>query len=418
MRVLGIKSDIFNYLSIILPVIDLIVIIVCGISSDNPILTVPMNLVFPIVGVSSLKIAEKIEQKWPVSVGMLLLSFYGGLFTYVSGLNSPGWIVAITYVPAVIFLFNSKLQQFIYLLILAIGILVIEISLGNTYVNIVTIIGVMLCFTLLIERSVAFLISQQSKILSQKNEIEEKNYEIFESLTYAQRIQSSLLPKLDNSFKNLEIELFYKPKDIVSGDFYWKYESEESIYFAVCDSTGHGVPGAMMSVLNINLLNEAINSKQLSKTGEIFDFVRSKLVQQLDQNEQKDGFDGVIICLDKNSKKINYTGANNQFIVIRDNELIVSEKDRMPVGKTEKEIAFNTFQMPLFQGDIIYMFTDGYPDQFGGEKGKKLKSKSFHQLILSNNNKPFLSFMQSFLDQWKGQLEQVDDICVCKITVL
>lgn len=417
MRVLGIKSDIFNYLSIILPVIDLIVIVVCGVSSDNPLLTVPMNLLFPIVGVGSLKIAEKIDKKWPVSVGMLFLSFYGGLFTYISGLNSPGWIVAITYVPAVIFLFNSKLQQLAYLLILAIGICLIEAILGNSFINIITIIGIMLCFSLLIERSVAFLVSQQSEIINQKNEIEEKNVEIFQSLTYAQRIQNSLLPKFEEN-NSIRLNLFYQPKEIVSGDFYWRNETDDCIYIAICDSTGHGVPGAMMSVLNINLINEAFVNNQLRDTGEIFDFVRSRLTQLLDEKEHKDGFDGIIICYDKVLKRLTYSCANNQFIIYRDGNLLISEKDRMPVGKSLHLESFSTFNFQLQQGDILFLYTDGFPDQFGGEKGKKLKTKVFNEVLVQNIDKHFEEFMKTFFDDWKGDLEQVDDVCVCKIEIL
>ncbi len=262
------------------------------------------------------------------------------------------------------------------------------------------------------------------EIESQKEVIEQKQEEILDSIYYARRIQNALLAGDNLLNENLPAYfIYYQPKDIVSGDFYWATQLGNRFYFIVADSTGHGVPGAFMSLLNINYLNEAINEKQIENTGEILDYVRNRLIRSLSENNQQeggnDGMDCTLVCIDTQKKTLQYSGAQNPIMLYRNDELQILETDRMPVGKSPKqETPFNTYTIQLNRGDIVYLSTDGYSDQFGGEKGKKLKFKNFKnyvkEIALKKPEEQHELLKQSF-NSWKGSLEQIDDVCVAGI---
>lgn len=258
-------------------------------------------------------------------------------------------------------------------------------------------------------------------ILQQKNLVEQKQKEILDSINYAKKIQHTLLAHPDFLKKNLPDHfVYFNPKDIVSGDFYWATQRNNKFYLAVCDSTGHGVPGAFMSLLNISFLNEAINERIISEPNEIFNYVRKKLVSSVNKEEQKDGFDGVLLCIDKTNGQITYAAANIAPIVVSGNNIIEKEYDRMPVGIGVKDESFMSYSITLRKGETLYVYTDGFADQFGGPKGKKFKYKQLNDLILANAGKPLLEQKQLFsevLEKWKGNLEQVDDVCIVGITI-
>lgn len=264
------------------------------------------------------------------------------------------------------------------------------------------------------------LIVKQNELLETKNWIiEEKQKELMDSINYAKRIQYTLLAHNDFLNSNLpEHFIYFNPKDIVSGDFYWATLTENKFYLAVCDSTGHGVPGAFMSLLNIGFLTEAINEEGIHKPNEIFNYVRKRLIASISKEGQKDGFDGVLICFDKETNKITYAAANNEPVLIRDNKIIELEGDRMPVGMGERVHDFNLYTIDYKKDDLLYLYTDGFADQFGGPRGKKFKYKQLNELLISNCNKTlneqFMIIQQSF-DTWKGDLEQIDDVCVIGI---
>ncbi|MBL7913185.1 MAG: tetratricopeptide repeat protein [Bacteroidia bacterium] len=255
----------------------------------------------------------------------------------------------------------------------------------------------------------------------QKEIIENKNKEITDSINYAKRIQYTLLAHTDFLDDHLGANNYFTlfhPKDIVSGDFYWACEQNNKFFLAVCDSTGHGVPGAFMSLLNIGFLSEAINEKLILQPDKILNYTREKLINSISKEEQKDGFDGVILCIDKALNKITYASANNSPIIIRGGQIIELPKDKMPVGKGEREEAFTLNEIKIETGDTLYLYTDGYADQFGGPKGKKYKYKqlnnyllNIHQLPVKEQNSNLLSNFQ----YWKGELEQVDDVCIIGI---
>ncbi|HRD38421.1 MAG TPA: SpoIIE family protein phosphatase, partial [Bacteroidia bacterium] len=261
--------------------------------------------------------------------------------------------------------------------------------------------------------------SQKSEMEKQKNIVEEKQKEILDSINYAKRIQYALLAHSDFLQTALPQHfILFKPKDIVSGDFYWAIEHNHLIYVAVCDCTGHGVPGAFMSVLNIGFLNEAIKEKNITQPNEIFNYVRKKLIENLSQEEQKDGMDGVLICIDKQNKKINYSAANNAPVFINNHTLQELDKDKMPVGKGIIEKPFTLYSFNYKEGDMLYIYTDGYADQFGGPKGKKFKYRQLNDLLLKLHSQTALqqrNELEQTIASWKGELEQVDDLCIMGI---
>jgi serine phosphatase RsbU (regulator of sigma subunit) len=256
----------------------------------------------------------------------------------------------------------------------------------------------------------------KNQIQLKSNIIEEKQKEIVDSINYAKRIQSTLLVDinlLSSSFKDFFV--YFKPKDIVSGDFYWAAEHNNKFYIAICDSTGHGVPGAFMSLLNVGFLSEAIKEKNIEEPNHILDYVRSRLINSVSRDGQKDGMDGILICLDKQTKHITYAAANNEPILITNNQIIKLQKDKMPIGDGEKKEPFTLHTLSANVGDMLYLYTDGYADQFGGPKGKKFKYKSLNDLLLEIHNKPLTHqsmILNQTFEKWKGNLEQVDDVLI------
>ncbi|MEO6302829.1 MAG: tetratricopeptide repeat protein [Bacteroidia bacterium] len=286
----------------------------------------------------------------------------------------------------------------------------------------------LLVFVLLIFSLRAYRVKQKDNVLlnDQKEEIEhqkdlvdEKQKEIVDSINYALQIQKTLIANHELVNETVpDSFVFFKPKDIVSGDFYWATKKDKRFYLAVCDSTGHGVPGAFMSLLNINYLNEAIKEKGLVKPSEVFDHVRKRLIETISQNGRRDGMDGILICMEENNNTITYAAANNKPILISENKLVELKCDKMPVGIGEKALPFSDFSFEGKKGDMLYLYTDGFPDQFGGPKGKKFKYKQLEELLLENNNldvyKQEVVLKQKF-ENWIGPLEQVDDVCVLGI---
>lgn len=270
---------------------------------------------------------------------------------------------------------------------------------------------------------------QKQKMDTAFSALHEKNKEVMDSIYYARRIQNALLTSEDYFKQHLKRDYFilYKPKDIVSGDFYWctNVTDEEGkvnkLYLVVGDSTGHGVPGAFMSLLNIGFLSEAINEKHIEDTDEIFNYARKRLIENVNKEGQKDGFDGAAFCIEQTPEgitRLSYSAANCKPLVIRRGEIIQLSNDRMPVGMGELNNKFSQFTFDIESGDSLYIFTDGFADQFGGPRGKKFKSKPLEEFIANISPLPVaqqhLKLSETF-NTWKGNLEQVDDVCVVGI---
>ncbi len=280
------------------------------------------------------------------------------------------------------------------------------------------ILFIVLTFSVLLYKRFALTQRQKNVIEKQKKLVEEKQKEITDSIHYANRIQTTLLAQRDFLKENLpEHFVLFKPKDIVSGDFYWAAKvKNNSFYLGICDSTGHGVPGAFMSLLNIGFLNEAVKEKNISHPNEVFDYVRKRLIENISQDGGQEGMDGILLRMD--SKNITYAAANNSPILISNQKIIELPSDKMPVGQGFYEDNFSLNTIDYKSGDTLYLYTDGYADQFGGPKGKKFKYQALNELLLSISTLPLAeqsNILNQKFEEWKGNLEQVDDVCVIGI---
>lgn len=297
--------------------------------------------------------------------------------------------------------------------------------------NLMIIIVVLVVAALLL---VAFAYNNNRKknaLLQIKNlEIAQQHKEIKDSIAYAKKIQEAILPP-DDFIRKLfpESFVFYLPKDIVSGDFYWCEENEEYKYMAAVDCTGHGVPGAFMSIVAYNGLSQAVNVNQLKHPNEILDFLNEHFQHFLRQNDQyasiRDGMDISLIAVNKKTQQIEFSGANNPLIHIRKNEVSEIAADKQPVGNysgvERKPFSLHTFS--LEPGDMLYLFSDGFADQFGGDPssrtgGKKFKYSRFKSLLQSLVKNPVnqqQSALSATFENWRGNFEQLDDVCVIGI---
>jgi len=274
---------------------------------------------------------------------------------------------------------------------------------------------------------------EESKIeIEQQRDLAyEQRKEILDSISYAQRIQEAVMPSTEYADKVLEEHfIMFKPRDIVSGDFYWIKQTDNYAIIAAADCTGHGVPGAFMSMLGSSFLNEIVTKKMLNNAGEILTQLRSKVKTSLHQegksNEQKDGMDIAFMIINKDTKKMYFSGAYNPAYILRQEngnetpELHQLKADRQPIGIHIKEKEFTNHEFQLQSNDKIYVFSDGYVDQFGGETGSKFKIKKFKNLLIDIYDKTMpeqnLILEQTF-NKWKGDLPQVDDVLVIGIKI-
>lgn len=267
---------------------------------------------------------------------------------------------------------------------------------------------------------------QKLKTEKQKEIIEEKQKEILASISYAKRLQEAILPPHSLVKQHLpDSFFFYKPKDIVAGDFYWletDQKNNDVLLFAAADCTGHGVPGAMVSVVCSNALNRTVNEFGITNPGDILDKVSELVVETFEKSESEvnDGMDISLCNFNKKTYELKWSGANNPLWVIRENLFMEYKPNKQPIGKVDAPLPFATQTIQLQKNDIIYIFTDGYADQFGGEKGKKFKLSSLQELFLSICSLPMneqLKSIEETLKNWQGAIDQVDDILIIGIKV-
>jgi serine phosphatase RsbU (regulator of sigma subunit) len=293
-----------------------------------------------------------------------------------------------------------------------------------------------------IEEKNSFLENANQEINRQKNIILARSKEITDSINYAKKIQEAIL-RIDEEMEKLLPQSFilFKPKDIVSGDFYWISEKDNKVLITAADCTGHGVPGGFMSLICTSILNEVVMEKGIIKTNVILDEVRKGIIKSLNQRgnpgEQKDGMDAALCSYDKEKNILSFSGANNPLYLIRkgneplkyfngteakpdiidqDHVLFHIRPDKQPIGyHGGKEHPFTEHLVQLNKGDSLYLFSDGYVDQFGGIKGKKFKSKQLKYLLLSiqdNNIEDQKYILDKTIEDWRGDHEQIDDICI------
>jgi len=278
-----------------------------------------------------------------------------------------------------------------------------------------------------LEKQAIVIRDKNNELQLQKRKLEQTNNKITDSLLYAQKIQQALLPRkslLQNLFDDYFI--LYHPLSVVSGDFYWAGEFEDKVIFTVADCTGHGVPGAMMSMLGNSYLNETIRNPKVRHASQILNEMRSMIISSLHQQglpgESKDGLEMSLCIYDKKSHILEFAGAHISIYIAKYNpsasknyELIELKGNKMPVGYYRKMSSFTDQTYKIEPEDIIYMFTDGYVDQFGGKKGQKFQSKAFRNVLIGNAHKP-LHEQQELIEKtfltWKNDYEQIDDVLV------
>ncbi len=274
------------------------------------------------------------------------------------------------------------------------------------------------------------LIKTQADKLAEQHQITLKQkQEIIDSINYAKRIQQAIFPTKEyiNGMLNDHFILF-KPRDIVSGDFYWMKKIKNFIIVVAADSTGHGVPGAFMSMLGVSFLNEIVSAKSLDNAGEILSRLRDKVKKSLHQTDvnsvSQDGMDVAFYIINTETLELQYSGAYNPLFIVRKNqevELIEIKADRQPIAIFMREKEFSSYNIQLQKGDCLYTFSDGYADQFGGQKGQKFKLKNFKQILLDIYDLPMKEqkqILKSTLEDWMGNThEQLDDILVLGVRV-
>lgn len=264
----------------------------------------------------------------------------------------------------------------------------------------------------------------EKKVIERTEKIESQRREITDSIQYASRIQSALLPpkeELDMLLPSYFI--LSKPRNIVSGDYYWLAHKKNKVVVAVADCTGHGVPGAFMSILGLAYLNEILNQTASLRANEILNQLRRQIIKSLHQtgktDEARDGMEIALCVVDFKQKKLQYSGAFRPLYLIRENVLRELKGDNMPIGLyDDQESAFRNEELMFKENDIIYMFSDGYVDQLGGPNRKTFKSRKFKQLLIDIHQKPLAEQkrgLEEEYEKWRRNIEQIDDITVMGI---
>ncbi len=298
------------------------------------------------------------------------------------------------------------------------------------------------------ERLERIVEERTAEIKTQKEIVEQKNKDITDSINYAKNIQNAILPNLEDIKQRYpESFVLFKPRDIVSGDFYWFNQTEKAALFAAADCTGHGVPGAFMSILGVTFLNEIVNKDKVERADKILNNLRQEVIRALNQDgkvgQTKDGMDIVVISIDREKKKLQFAGANNPLLLVRKKDLpgFDSDKlmetqehflyefkgDKMPIAYHLKMEPFKNNEIDLLEGDVLYFFSDGFQDQFGGPADKKFKVKKFKELILSIQDKSMdqqKEILNNTIESWRKyrldegiEVEQIDDILVMGVKV-
>jgi len=267
-------------------------------------------------------------------------------------------------------------------------------------------------------------VENQKLVVEQAHsQLEEKNNEILDSIKYAKRIQEAILPSRTSLNENLKNGfVLYKPKDIVAGDFYWFEKYKNKLFLAAADCTGHGVPGAMVSVVCSNALSKALLEEGITDTGKILDRTRELVIEKFSKSEEnvQDGMDISLVSFNLDFTDVHWSGANNPLWIVRNNELIEIKPDKQPIGNYSNSKPFTSHSIEILKGDSIYLFTDGYQDQFGGDRGKKFKAAKFKEILLSIQNQNMeeqKNFINNAFEKWRGEIEQNDDVCVIGVRI-
>lgn len=414
------RKEQWDYIFKVFPLVDLPFNILAIYLSDNWIATLICALIFPTIAATTLYYSQKKN----FQPGYIILGTNGLLFfyyIYVSGPNSPTWLNVINVTIGSSFFFNNPKVGQILMILFSMLTGVTFYYIGASPVYSITISLTLLAFIILFSRAYSYMQLQQSRILEKNKEIETKQKDITDSINYAKRIQYAVLPHEETIYRSIPLSfVFYKPKDIVSGDFFWFHEINRDEYIFVCaDCTGHGVPGAFMTVIGSSLLNQTVIDNKIVQPGlilnELDKQINFTLKQQADTfTSVQDGMDLCLIKVNKASRKIILTAAKRPALFFKNKQLIEIKGSKFSMGgmRTGQKV-FDEVELNYSEGDVLYLYTDGFTDQFGGEKGKKYSTKRLKELLQSVYRLPVneqkLKIEQS-INEWTGSHEQVDDI--------
>jgi len=419
------RSEQWDFIYKVFPLVDLPFNALAIYSSDNWIVTMIIAIMFPVIASTILYLAEKKNFQagfWIIGINGLL-SFH---YIYFSGPYSPTWLSSIVITVGSSFMFrNQKIGQYIMVIwSFFLGWFFYFIGASIEYSVMIT--AIILGFVVLFSRAFAFMQLQHSRIEEKNKEIETKSKDITDSLNYAKRIQYAVLPHEETIYRNIPLSfIFYKPKDIVSGDFFWFHEINRDEYILVCaDCTGHGVPGAFMTVIGSSLLNQLVIENKIYKPSEIlFELdkqINFTLKQQKDSDlSVQDGMDLTLVHVNKLKKELIFTSAKRPVLLIRNKEIKEFKGSKFSLGGMRSgDKVFEEIIINYQEDDLLYMFTDGYADQFGGDKAKKFSSKRLRELLLEIHRLPMndqKNRLSNNIVNWQGNLEQIDDMLVMGI---
>lgn len=415
----------WKYIYSIFPFIDLPFGILCVFLSQNWIVTLCMLPIFPLVASTILYFSNKHN----FQPGYFVFLINGGVFVvfaYLSGHASPAWLMLINMTVGSCFLFRNPRVGQINLILYAIFMAWFYYFLGATLVYCITLGLILISFLILFGRAYAYMQMQQARIEDKNQELEVQQKEIISSIDYASKIQHAILPDEENIYRSIPLSfIYYKARDLVSGDFFWFHSINENSYIIVCaDCTGHGVPGAFMTVIGSSLLNQIVIENKTGNPSEILSELDIRITETLKQQKDhyqiiQDGMDLSLLKVDKLNKEFIFTSAKRTGIFIRNKEIQELKGSKNTIGGLRSgEKTFNEIRMNFETDDIIYLFTDGYVDQFGGEENKKFMIKRFRELLLSIHQFPMQKQKQEIennIVKWIGSNEQTDDILVMGI---
>lgn len=414
------EPDIFDYVPKVLPLLDFMFIVWIAFCSPQPWITTPINIGIPVAGLTTIYFFKNKGRLGFYIIGIVTSIPNFALNCWASP-TCPTWLNEFAFITGGLLMAQSFSDRIVvFILVLTSTIVPLSIN-DNTLSYIITVVIAELALFFLIERSMKFMNAQHAVLERQKKVIEEKNKDITDSITYAQRIQQARLPVIEEIISALpESFVLFKPKDIVSGDFYFFHRENNSIFLAAADCTGHGVPGALMSMVGSEKLSEAIamSNNPSEILSQLNRGIKTSLRQSGDEKSTRDGMDIALCVIQPDKRTVNYAGAFRPLWIVRKDALIVEEikaTKKAIGGLTEEHQFFETHTAQFNKSDSLYIFTDGYADTFNGKDGKKLTTKKFKELLLGIQHLNMVSqgeHLNTFIEEWKGGTEQIDDILV------
>jgi serine phosphatase RsbU (regulator of sigma subunit) len=418
-----------RFISRVIPFVDLAFALLITLTAQNKMAVFILAALNPVLTVLMFNsgFRSRYEQQFNLAAVVTNTIAIFFLFT-LAGPAAPVYLMGVTFIGASCMIFVDA-----YMVMPVIGGMLFATAgamwvTNRSALDILIVESILICFTMLMTKIVQFtmfhgqvVVEANSQIIAQKHQIEERNKDITDSLNYALRIQRAELPSRSDIFRALpDAMVLYRPKDIVSGDFYFFKEKDDFIYLAAADCTGHGVPGAFMSLIGMERLSDAVAKSD--NPGEILNLLNQSLAASLHSNTNKahtyDGLDIALCVIDKSRKLIHYAGANRPLWIRRQQVSGIEEIKPTKVcinGQPLEQGAFASHTIPYSEGDAFYMFSDGYADTFSGDTNKKLTSRKFKELLNNLSDKSMYQqqhYLDQFLENWRSGEEQTDDILV------